>query len=74
MGELQKLAGLPLVLGLALLPLLGIADLIEFDSDDTVVRSVERRPDKSLPAKADLLEQLVLQELVARVEFAEAHG
>ena len=67
MGKPQKLAGLAFVLGLAFLPLLGVADFVELDGDDAVLRGVERRPDESLPAEADLLEQLVLQELESRM-------
>ncbi len=73
-GEPQKLAGLAFELAFAFRPLLGVADFVELDGDDAILGRVERRPDESLPAEADLLEQLVLQELVIRVEFTEPDG
>jgi len=74
MGEVDKLIGLARELGFTFLPLLRVADLVEFDGDDPVVRRVQRGPDQPLPAESDLFEQSVLQELVARVEIAQSDG
>ena len=74
MDQSGQLAGLAFEMGFAFLILLRVADLAELDGDDPVLGLIERGPDKTLPPVADLLEQLVLQELETWMEIAQPDG